>query len=203
MTATYRTRITAAYQLAASEFAALKAAAGDAWEPDPDELRSIVARLGAACAAAGKAASRDWIIEQLKTSSEDITPAVAINVSRSLQGRGISNRAALAAFAVPGRTAANKSKADPEAIAIELQAKFSDYLVELQAIRHEVQLEHWSSVRRELDVAVMSAEEIWRFKRSNQAADLAAVTSGRLKGDEMNWFKGGLAKRSKVIDSPF
>jgi len=50
---------------------------------------------------------------------------------------------------------------------------------------------------------VASAEEIWKFKRALQANDIANVRSGRLSGEQLNWFAGGLARQSRLVNSPF
>jgi hypothetical protein len=46
-------------------------------------------------------------------------------------------------------------------------------------------------------------EDLWRFKRQRQEADLAALVEGRVTQDQLSWFSGGKARKLKVIDSPY
>lgn len=48
-----------------------------------------------------------------------------------------------------------------------------------------------------------SAEELWKFKRKRQRADIASVKSGAVRTEQMNWFAGGMARKAKLVDSPF
>ena len=50
---------------------------------------------------------------------------------------------------------------------------------------------------------VVPAPEIWKFKRDLQSKDVNNVNAGCLSGEKLNWFSGGLAKRSRLINSPF
>ena len=50
---------------------------------------------------------------------------------------------------------------------------------------------------------VMSAEEIWKYKRENQRKDIAGLQDGTLSGSDVSWFSGGVARRAKIIGSIF
>lgn len=45
--------------------------------------------------------------------------------------------------------------------------------------------------------------EMWRYKRECQARDVANANSGALTSEQMNWFAGGVARRAKLVNSPF
>lgn len=104
-------------------------------------LRVLAGRCGAGCSTAAKLCKRSLVLEALLNAKEqglDITPTVASHVFERLIGRSVDNRATLAAFAQPGRTAADKSVITAEdlaqlelALANELQALVS----EMAAIR--------------------------------------------------------------------
>lgn len=51
-----------------------------------------------------------------------------------------------------------------------------------------------------LEVVPMPDEDIWKFKRERQAIAAQNVGAGLLRGDELNWFAGGLAKRTAPVD---
>jgi len=46
-------------------------------------------------------------------------------------------------------------------------------------------------------------DDLWRFKRQRQEADLTALREGRVTQDQLSWFSGGKARRLKVIGSPY
>lgn len=46
---------------------------------------------------------------------------------------------------------------------------------------------------------VMSAEEMWKYKREKQREDIEGLKNGTLSPDDANWFSGGLARRAKII----
>lgn len=47
------------------------------------------------------------------------------------------------------------------------------------------------------------AEDLWKFKRERQRADIARVKSGATSTEQMNWFSGGRARKAKLVNSPF
>ena len=50
---------------------------------------------------------------------------------------------------------------------------------------------------------VMSAEDMWKYKRENQRRDIDGLKSGTVSSDDVNWFAGGIARRAKLIGSLF
>ncbi|MEJ8854444.1 hypothetical protein WKW79_07685 [Variovorax robiniae] len=86
------------------------------------------------------------------------------------------------------------------------------------------QIEHWARLGKALEDAGLSVpqmvsmlqdqhsstgtsetteQQLWQFKRANQARDLENVRAGRIPGERMSWFSGGRAKAAKLIDSPY
>lgn len=47
------------------------------------------------------------------------------------------------------------------------------------------------------------AEDLWKFKRERQRADITRVNSGAASTERMNWFSGGSARKAKLVNSPF
>ncbi|MGC6373678.1 hypothetical protein [Pseudomonas sp. S2.OTC.A_B10] len=102
---TYESEIETAYaELLASFLLYLENGAG--------EPATMAGRCGAQVAAAHKRCKRGLVFAALATALAeglDITPTVAEHLCARLIGRGVDFRAALEAFATPGRTAATKS----------------------------------------------------------------------------------------------
>lgn len=80
------------------------------------------------------------------------------------------------------------------------------------------QIEHWARIGAALEAAglsvpaaaglltssgtVASEKELWRDKRARQARDRAAVQAGTVRGEDLRWFRNGVAKRVRLIGSP-
>ena len=54
-----------------------------------------------------------------------------------------------------------------------------------------------------MHIEAASAEDLWKFKRERQRADIARVKSGAASTQEMNWFSGGRARKAKLVNSPY
>lgn len=50
---------------------------------------------------------------------------------------------------------------------------------------------------------VLSAEDIWNYKRENQRRDIESLKAGTMSSDDVNWFAGGIARRAKLSGSLF
>lgn len=110
------------------------------------ELKRISGSCGAACSAATKRLFRAVVLdalEQAKASGLDITPTVAYHVAERILGRGVDQRATLAAFATPGRTATDKSTVEAAdlveieaAIRLQLEA-FAERMAEIKSAHAE------------------------------------------------------------------
>jgi len=101
------------------------------------EVRRLGGRLGAKLGAASKAAMRGTLfaaLEEARREGADVTPTVALHAAERVIGRGVSMRAANAAFGRPGRTAADKTSLEPAELA-ELEAKVRQ---EIQHLRDEL-----------------------------------------------------------------
>lgn len=48
----------------------------------------------------------------------------------------------------------------------------------------------------------VSEQDLWRDKRERQARDLEAVRDGQVAGEDLRWFRDGVAKRVKIPGSP-
>lgn len=102
-----------------------------------EEVRRVGGRLGAKLSAASKAAMRSTLfaaLEEARREGADVTPTVALHAAERVIGRGVSMRAANAAFGRPGRTAADKTSLEPAELA-ELEAKVRQ---EIQHLRDEL-----------------------------------------------------------------
>lgn len=89
------------------------------------EVRRAGGRLGAKLGAASKSAMRNTLfaaLEAARRDGADVTPTAAWHAAERVLGRGVSMRAANAAFGQPGRTAADKTSLSPDAL-VELEAR--------------------------------------------------------------------------------
>jgi hypothetical protein len=50
---------------------------------------------------------------------------------------------------------------------------------------------------------VLSAEDIWKYKRENQRRDIEGLMAGTVSSDDVNWFAGGIARKAKLVGSLF
>lgn len=101
------------------------------------EVRRAGGRLGAKLGAASKSAIRSTLFAALETARRDgadVTPTAAWHAAERVLGRGVSMRAANAAFGQPGRTAADKTALAPDALA-ELEARVRQ---EIALLREEL-----------------------------------------------------------------
>lgn len=101
------------------------------------EVRRAGGRLGAKLGAASKSAMRSTLFAALETvrrDGADVTPTAAWHAAERVLGRGVSMRAANAAFGQPGRTAAYKTALAPDALA-ELEARVRQ---EIALLREEL-----------------------------------------------------------------
>ncbi|MBF6992324.1 hypothetical protein [Cupriavidus sp. IK-TO18] len=137
--------------------------------PDPDTVRQLEflasTRCGAAVAAAIKRAKRRLVFRRLASTTLDVTPTVALHCAQRLLGRGIDGRAALAAFATTGRTAAEKSPVTAYALA-ELEAQAREQLFELVTWIGEVKREIAEEWHNAPELAAIFAD--WETQRAVQ-----------------------------------
>ena len=123
-------------------------------EGDP---RSMAGHCGAQVGAAHKRCKRGLVFAALAAArgeGMDITPTVAENLCAALIGRGVDVRAALDAFATPGRTAANKSKvggADLEQLVAMIGPKVKSLIVEMKIIRERYRDEYKERAREAVE----------------------------------------------------
>lgn len=116
--------------------------------------RSMAGRCGAQIGAAHKRCKRGFVFEALEAARRegiDITPTVAENLCIRLIGRGVDFRAALEAFGIPGRTAANKSKVRPDdLVSFEalLKPQVESLMLAMRAIR-ELRSDEYAERARE------------------------------------------------------
>lgn len=79
------------------------------------------------------------------------------------------------------------------------------------------QLEHWARIGAALEAAGLtvpatteliahagatSEKELWKDKRARQGRDREAVKAGKVTGEQLRWFRNGLAKKVKLVGSP-
>ena len=72
-----------------------------------------------------------------------------------------------------------------------------------QTAKHENDLKEGSAPDEPLQEVTMDASDMWREKRERQRQDMAALESGELSSEDVNWFAGGIARKAKIIGPLF
>ena len=58
-------------------------------------------------------------------------------------------------------------------------------------------------VKTATHIEAAPTEDLWKFKRERQRADIARVKSGATSAEQLSWFSGGSARKARLVNSPF